>query len=61
MSKKIVSFHDDPPPADEENKYKAALNRAKQNQKSRPTDLTNPPRFDQTTKRRDKGRTRGFS
>lgn len=49
MSKKVVSFHDEPPSADKTNKYKEALNRAKGNQRERPTNMQGTPRFDQTT------------
>lgn len=48
MTKKTVSFHDDPPEAQEQNKYREALQRAKQSSKDRPGDLTGTPRFDQT-------------
>jgi len=48
MTKKVVSFHDDPPDAAVTNKYKEALQRAKQSQKEKPGDLKNTPRFDQT-------------
>lgn len=49
MSKKTVSFHDDPPSSAETNKYKEALKRAKENQRDKPGDLKNTPRFDQTS------------
>lgn len=49
MTKKTVSFHDDPPSQDPTAKYKEALQRAKQGQKDKPGNLTNTPRFDQTS------------
>ena len=48
MTKKTVTFHDDPPSEAATNKYKAALKRAKDTQRERPGDLKNTPRFDQT-------------
>ena len=47
MTKKVVSFHDDPPSAADSAKYKEALNRAKANQRDKPSNLENTPRFDQ--------------
>jgi hypothetical protein len=49
MTDKVVSFHDDPPSEGAQNKYKAALERAKATQRERPSDLKGTPRFDQTT------------
>ena len=49
MSKKTVSFHDNPPDPSDVNKYKEALRKAKQSNKDRPGDLKNTPRFDQTS------------
>lgn len=48
MTKKTVTFHDDPPSEAATNKYKEALKRAKDTQRERPGDLKNTPRFDQT-------------
>lgn len=48
MTKKPVSFHDDPPATEESNRFKDALKRAKQAQREKPQDLQNVPRFDQT-------------
>lgn len=47
-SKGPVSFHDDPPSKEESNKFKDALNKAKQAQREKPKDMENVPRFDQT-------------
>lgn len=44
MSKKPVSFHDDPPA---ETDYQKAIRRAKANQRAKPADMHNTPRFDQ--------------
>lgn len=48
MTKKTVSFHDEPPSKGATNEYKEALKRAKQSQREKPGDLKNTPRFDQT-------------
>lgn len=48
MTNKTVSFHDEPPSSEQSNRFKDALSKAKQGQRSKPEDLQGTPRFDQT-------------
>ena len=58
-TKRPVSFHDDPPSAEESNKFKDALKRAKQSQREKPQDLDNVTRFDQTGTWKEEPQTEG--